>query len=95
MQKNTSVTLGEHFEAFIVEQSKGGRFSSASEVVRAGLRLLEERARKLAALRQALKQGEDSGVADYSLRGLIEALDRESSHEGLPFDSPRKPGPIC
>jgi len=80
MQKNTSVTLGEHFEAFIAEQIKGGRFSSASEVVRAGLRLLEEHEMKLAALRQALKQGEDSGFADYSLRGLIEELDRDSSH---------------
>jgi antitoxin ParD1/3/4 len=80
MQKNTSVTLGEHFEAFIAEQIKSGRFSSASEAIRAGLRLLEEHEMKLAALRQALKDGEDSGLAAYSLTGLIEDLDRESSH---------------
>jgi antitoxin ParD1/3/4 len=80
MPKNTSVTLGEHFEAFIAEQIKGGRFSSASEAIRAGLRLLEEREMKLAALRQALKEGENSGIAEYSLRGLIEDLDRESTH---------------
>jgi antitoxin ParD1/3/4 len=80
MPKKTSVTLGEHFEAFIAEQIKGGRFSSASEAIRAGLRLLEERELKLAALRQALKEGEDSGVAEYSLDGLIEELDRESAH---------------
>jgi antitoxin ParD1/3/4 len=80
MQKNTSVTLGEHFETFIAEQIKHGRFSSASEAIRAGLRLLEEHEMKLAALRQALKEGEDSGLAAYSLTGLIEDLDRESSH---------------
>jgi antitoxin ParD1/3/4 len=80
MQKNTSVTLGEHFEAFIAEQIKRGRFSSASETIRAGLRLLEEHEMKLAALRQALQDGEDSGFAAYSLTGLIEDLDRESSH---------------
>lgn len=79
MQKNTSVTLGEHFEAFIAEQIKGGRFSSASEAIRAGLRLLEERELKLAALRQALKEGEDSGIAKYSLDDLLEELDRESA----------------
>jgi antitoxin ParD1/3/4 len=79
MQKNTSVTLGEHFEAFIAEQITRGRFSSASETIRAGLRLLEEHEMKLAALRQALKDGEDSGFAAYSLTGLIEDLDRESS----------------
>ena len=80
MQKNTSVTLGEHFEAFIAEQIKGGRFSSASEAIRAGLRLLEEREIKLAALRQALKEGEASGFTNYSLHGLIEELDREGAH---------------
>ena len=79
MQKNTSVTLGEHFEAFIARQIEGGRFASASEAIRAGLRLLEEHEMKLAALRRALQEGEDSGFTEYSLQGLLEELDNESS----------------
>jgi antitoxin ParD1/3/4 len=79
MQKNTSVTLGEHFETFIAERVDLGRFASASEVIRAGLRLLEEHEIKLAALRQALQDGEKSGLAEYSLNGLLEELDREQS----------------
>ena len=78
MQKNTSVTLGKHFEEFIALQIQEGRFSSASEAVRAGLRLLEEREMRIAALRQALKEGEESGFVDYSMSDLIEELDRES-----------------
>ena len=77
MQKNTSVTLGSHFEQFISQQVQSGRYGSASEAVRAGLRLLEVEEAKLATLRQALIEGEESGVADYSLKGLIEELDTE------------------
>ena len=77
MQKNTSVTLGEHFESFIAHQIDTGRFASASEAIRAGLRLLEEHEMKLQALRKALKEGEESGFADYSLEGLLQELDRE------------------
>jgi antitoxin ParD1/3/4 len=78
MQKNTSVTLGKHFEEFIARQLKNGRYSSASEAIRAGLRLLEEREVKLDALRRALKEGEESGFTDYSLEGLVEELDKEN-----------------
>jgi antitoxin ParD1/3/4 len=77
MQKNTSVTLGEHFEGFIAQQIGSGRFTSASEAVRAGLRLLEEHEVKLQVLRQALQDGENSGYADYSLAGLVQELDRD------------------
>lgn len=79
MQKNTSVTLGEHFEAFITSQINTGRFASVSEAIRAGLRLLEEHEMKLAALRRALQDGENSGLVDYSLHGLLEALDKENA----------------
>ncbi len=63
MAKNTSFALGDHFAAFVKEQIASGRYGSASDVVRAGLRLLEERETKLAALRAALIEGEESGEA--------------------------------
>lgn len=78
MNKNTSITLGKHFDAFIAEQLKAGRYASTSEVVRAGLRLLEEEETKLATLRQMLDEGESGNFAEYSLQGLIEELDNET-----------------
>jgi len=62
MSKNTSFSLGEHFTRFIGEQVEQGRYGSASDVVRAGLRLLEEQEAHLAALREALIAGERSGA---------------------------------
>lgn len=78
MQKNTSVTLGSHYEKFISQQVVQGRFGSASETIRAGLRLLEERETKLSLLRRALVEGEESGTADYSLKSLLSELDGEN-----------------
>ena len=63
MSKNTSFSLGEHFGAFIDRQVATGRYGSASDVVRASLRLLEDQDAKLAALRSALIDGEESGDA--------------------------------
>ncbi len=78
MAKNTSITLGEHFDSFISFQVSKGRFGSASEVVRAGLRLLEEHEGKVIALRKAIAEGEESGIADYSYQKLIKELDAET-----------------
>ena len=61
MSKNTSFSLGEHFSAFIDAEVATGRYGSASDVVRASLRLLEEREVQLGALRAALVAGEESG----------------------------------
>lgn len=78
MHKNTSVSLGYHFEHFIADQVDSGRYGSASDVVRAGLRLLEERENKLAALKAALIAGEKSGLTPYSMDSIISELDDEN-----------------
>ena len=58
-------------------QVKDGRFGSASEVVRAGLRLLEDKETKIDVLRSMLLEGEKSGFTEYSLESLIDELDDE------------------
>lgn len=78
MAKNTSVTLGEHFDQFINQQLKSGRYGSASEVIRAGLRALEDQETKILNLRNMLVEGENSGIADYSFDSLISELDKEN-----------------
>ena len=77
MPKNTSMTLGEHFDGFIAQQLSEGRFASASEVVRAGLRMLEDNERKIATLRRLLEEGEQSGMAEYSYESFMSELDDE------------------
>lgn len=64
MSRNTSVTIGDHFTRFIDEQVQAGRYASASEVIRAGLRMLEDYETKLKALHEALDEGERSGPAE-------------------------------
>ncbi|MBR9912864.1 MAG: type II toxin-antitoxin system ParD family antitoxin [Gammaproteobacteria bacterium] len=77
MAKNTSMTLGDHFDGFVAQQIAEGRYASASEVVRAGLRMLEENEQKLITLRRLLDEGEKSGAADYSYERLMQELDDE------------------
>ncbi|TRX58103.1 type II toxin-antitoxin system ParD family antitoxin [Thalassomonas sp. M1454] len=78
MAKNTSVTLGEHFDKFINKQLNSGRYGSASEVVRAGLRALEDQETKIMSLRNMLIEGENSGISDYSYDSLISELDKDN-----------------
>ncbi|CAH0143381.1 MULTISPECIES: type II toxin-antitoxin system ParD family antitoxin [unclassified Pedobacter] len=61
MGRNTSILLGDHFDNFISEKIASGKFSSASEVIRTSLRLLEEEEKQIELLREALKIGEESG----------------------------------
>ena len=77
MVKNTSITLGEHFDKFIAHQIESGRYGSASEVIRAGLRALEDTEYKLEVLKQMLTDGEESGTAEYSYDEFIRELDNE------------------
>lgn len=85
MSKNTSIVLSEHFQTFIEGQMADGRYGSASEVVRAGLRLLEDREVRLALLRAALIEGEQSGPAEaFDVDALIAERARE---EGIDVES--------
>lgn len=78
MPKTTSISLGEHFSAFITDQLSAGRYGSASEVVRAGLRILEEHETKHTALQNAITAGLASGVAeDFSMEAVQKVLDNE------------------
>lgn len=75
MGKNTSISLGNHFEDFIESTVLKGRFSNASEVVRAGLRLLEEEENRIMVLRSSIREGIESGRAiDFDPEKHLEAL---------------------
>ena len=78
MGKNTSISLGEHFENFIQNEISTGRYGSASEVVRTALRLLETEERKIKALRLAIEKGENSQmVDDFNPDAHLQALHRK------------------
>lgn len=74
MSKNTSVILGDHFEKFVGSQVGSGKYGSTSEVVRAGLRLLEERETAVSTLQAALIEGEESGISDRTPDDIINAV---------------------
>lgn len=63
MGRNTSVSLGDYFEDFVENRISEGRFKNVSEVIRAGLRLLEEEENKVKALKNAIQEGINSGIA--------------------------------
>ena len=73
--KTTTVALGSHFDEFIQASVLGSRYTNASEVIRAGLRRLEEDEQKIAALRAAIEEGEASGyVEDFDFESHLEEL---------------------
>ncbi len=65
MAKNTSVVLGDHFDEMISTQLESGRYASASEVIRAALRLFEEQEQRIAVLRKELEAGLVSGFTEF------------------------------
>ena len=71
--------MGGHFDDFISKHLAEDRYGSANEVIRAALRLLAEREEKVRALRQRLREGEESGFGDYSLESVISELDEPTS----------------
>ena len=75
MAKNTSITLGDYFNHFIQDSISKGRYKNASEVIRAGLRLLEEEENKTYALKNAIEEGIQSGIAhDFDARKHLSQL---------------------
>ncbi len=62
--KNTSISLGNYFDQFVSSQVSVGRYKNVSEVIRAGLRLLEDEDSKVIALRKAIQEGIDSGIVE-------------------------------
>lgn len=75
MGKNTSIILGEYYEEMIEKEMNNGKYSSASEMIREGLRLLDERIKKIDAINKALIVGEESGKAqDYNYSAFIKKM---------------------
>ncbi|MFV8327207.1 type II toxin-antitoxin system ParD family antitoxin [Flavobacterium sp. ZS1P14] len=75
MGRNTSVSLGNYFESFVDNKVSEGRFKNASEVIRAGLRLLEEEESKIVALKKAIIEGIESGIAEnFNPKQHLESL---------------------
>ena len=82
MAKETSVTIGDYFATFIDRQIAQGRYGSASDVITAGLRLLEEQETRLEALRAALIEGEQSGLATpFDVEEFLEEMRNRASAE--------------
>ncbi len=75
MGRNTSVSLGNYFENFVDNSVSEGRFKNASEVIRAGLRLLESEENEILVLKNAIKEGIESGIAqNFNPKKHLESL---------------------
>ena len=83
MRKNTSVSLGSYFDRFVESNISQGRYKNASEVIRAGLRLLEEEEERLTALKVSIQQGIDSGIApDFNPAEYLKVLKNSKLKNG-------------
>ncbi|WP_062052839.1 type II toxin-antitoxin system ParD family antitoxin [Aquimarina longa] len=83
MSKNTSISLGNYFDQFIQSRIREGRFKNVSEVIRAGLRLLEEEESKAVALKNAIQEGIDSGIAhDFNPEKHLKSLKAKKHSNG-------------
>lgn len=83
MDRNTSISIGEYFDSFIKSRISTGRYKNASEVVRAGLRLLEEEENKTMALREAIQEGIESGIAyDFNPEAHLSNLKAKKNLNG-------------
>ena len=75
MSKNTSISLGKHFESIIENSIASGRYASASEVIRAGLRKIDEEEQKVKVLREAIEAGEKSGyIEDFNPAKFLDKM---------------------
>ena len=83
MSRNTSISIGNYFDNFIQNRISAGRFKNASEIVRAGLRLLEEEETRIIALREAIQEGIESGIAyDFNPDSHLERLKAKKKLNG-------------
>jgi len=81
--RNTSISLENHFEDFVDDKVSTGRFKNASEVIRAGLRLLEEEESKIVVLKKAIQEGFDSGLAKtFNAKKHLERLKAAKQKNG-------------
>jgi antitoxin ParD1/3/4 len=81
----SSYTIGPHFERFVREQVEGGRYASASEVIRDGLRLLEEHQQRRQAALDGLRSDIDKGRRSGEPRSALDVLERlERKYAGMP-----------
>ena len=79
--KTTSVALGTYFENFVRTKVEQGRYNNASEVIRAGLRLLEENESQLQELRMAIADGMNSGLAtEFNSQEHLKSLKEKRSN---------------
>ena len=83
MGRNTSISIGNYFDNFIQNRISAGRYKNASEVVRAGLRLLEEEENRMLALKEAIQEGIDSGIAyDFQPESHLDRLKADKKLNG-------------